>query len=107
MDIKLAISRSGHDKDCIYVIIKEEAETVYLADGRLKPIEKPKKKNKKHIQVIKKLPKEITEVLAQEDFRNEGVKRAIKLYKARSQGALARGKNVMEYQEEITCQKQM
>lgn len=80
MNIKLAVSRSGHDKDNMYVIVKEEANWVYLADGKLKPLEKPKKKNKKHIQMIKKLPKEITEVFMQENFRNEGIKRAIKLY---------------------------
>ncbi len=80
MDIKLAVSRSGHDKDSLYVIIKEEANLVYLADGKLKPIEKPKKKNRKHIQIIKNLPKEITEVFTQQDFRNEEIKRAIKLY---------------------------
>jgi len=74
MDIKLAVSRSGHDKDSIYVIVKEEANLVYLADGKLKPVEKPKRKN------IKKLPKEITEVFTQENFRNEEIKRAIKLY---------------------------
>ncbi len=81
MELKLAISRSGHDKDSIYVIVKEEANMVYLADGCLKPLEKPKKKNRKHIQVIKKLPKEITEVFTQENFRNEEIKRAIKLYR--------------------------
>lgn len=80
MDIKLAISRSGHDKDRLYVIIKEEADMVYLADGKLKPIENPKKKNWKHIQIIKDLPKEITEVFTQKNFRNEEIKRAIKLY---------------------------
>lgn len=78
---KLAISKSGHDKDSIYVIIKEDADKVLLADGRLKTVEKPKRKNKKHIQIIKKLPKEITEMLPQDrEFRNEEVKRAIKLY---------------------------
>lgn len=80
MDIKLAISRSGHDKDSLYVIIKEETNLVYLADGKLRPLEKPKKKNRKHIQIIKNLPKEITEVFTQQDFRNEEIKRAIKLY---------------------------
>ncbi len=80
MDIKLAISRSGHDKDSLYVIIKEEANLVYLADGKLKPMEKPKKKNRKHIQIIKNLPKDITEVFTHQDFRNEEIKRAIKLY---------------------------
>lgn len=78
---KLAKSLSGHDKDSIYVIVKEEAACVYLADGKLKPVERPKKKNKKHIQIINRLPKEITEMLPQHrEFRNEEIKRAIKLY---------------------------
>lgn len=82
MQGKLAISKFGHDKDSIYVIIKEEAANVYLADGRLKTVDKPKKKNKKHIQIIKKLPKEITEMLPTDrEFRNEEIKRAIKLYR--------------------------
>ena len=81
MNINLAISKSGHDKDNIYVIIKEEADMYYLADGKHKLLEKPKKKNKKHIQIIKKLPKEVTEVFTGKDnFRNEEIKRAIKLY---------------------------
>lgn len=85
MDIKLAVSRSGHDKDSLYVIIKEEANLVYLADGKLKPIEKPKRKNRKHIQIIKNLPKDITEVFTQENFRNEEIKRAIKLYQKQTE----------------------
>ena len=85
MDIKLAVSRSGHDKDSIYVIVKEEDNLVYLADGRLKPIEKPKRKNRKHIQIIKNLPKDITEVFTQENFRNEEIKRAIKLYQKQTE----------------------
>ena len=101
MDIKLAVSRSGHDKDSLYVIIKEEANLVYLADGKLKPLEKPKKKNRKHIQIIKNLPKEITEVFTQEDFRNEGIKRAIKLYRKSIMDTQG-----MKNQEETICQKQ-
>ena len=85
MDIKLAVSRSGHDKDSLYVIVKEEDNLVYLADGRLKPIEKPKRKNRKHIQIIKNLPKDITEVFTQENFRTEEIKRAIKLYQKQTE----------------------
>ena len=51
---KLAQSKSGHDKGSYYVIIKEEEADLYLADGRLKTVEKPKRKNKKHIQIKKK-----------------------------------------------------
>jgi len=49
----LASSKAGHDKDKIYVIIKEDREYVWLVDGRLKTISNPKKKRKKHIQPIK------------------------------------------------------
>ena len=49
----LASSKAGHDKDKIYVIVKEDTEYVWLADGKIKTLDKPKKKRKKHIQVIK------------------------------------------------------
>ena len=78
---KLAISKSGHDKGRLYVIIREEATDIYLADGKIRTVEKPKRKNKKHIQIIKNLPEEITALLTQtKEFRNEEIKRAIKLY---------------------------
>lgn len=78
---KLAISKSGHDKNKVYVILKEEDRWIYLTDGRIKPVENPKKKNGKHVQIIKHLPAEVTELLSQdEEYRNEEVKRAIKLY---------------------------
>jgi ribosomal protein L14E/L6E/L27E len=51
----LAYSLAGHDKGEIYLIIKEENEYVYVADGRARTVLSPKKKNRKHIQVIKKV----------------------------------------------------
>ena len=45
----LATSKMGHDKDTVYIIVKEEERYVYVSDGKLKTIENPKKKNKKHI----------------------------------------------------------
>ena len=52
----LASSKAGHDKNTVYVIIKEESEYIYLVDGKSRTLAKPKKKNKKHIQIIKKYP---------------------------------------------------
>ena len=81
---KLAISKSGHDKDHLYVIIKEEAECVYLADGISKTVEHPKKKNKKHIQIIKQIPEEVASLITdRNEFLDLEVKRAIKLFKVR------------------------
>ena len=48
-----AISRAGHDKDRVYIIIKEEGDFVYLADGKARGLKNPKKKKKKHLQLMK------------------------------------------------------
>lgn len=76
----LAFSKAGHDKDTVYVIVGEEADTVYLSDGRLKPVEKPKKKNIRHIQIMKKImDKEVAEKLQQgKTVRNEEIRKIIK-----------------------------
>ena len=76
-----AISKAGHDKDQMYVIIKEEGDFFYLSDGRLKGLEKPKKKRKKHIQVVKT---GMDEMLAEklrngQVVYNEEIKRALKI----------------------------
>ena len=49
---EFATSKAGHDKDRLYMIVGEEGECVYLCDGRLRGVEHPKKKKKKHIQII-------------------------------------------------------
>ena len=51
----LASSKTGRDKDAVYIIIKEEQEYVYLANGLNRRLSNPKKKNKRHIQIIKKM----------------------------------------------------
>lgn len=48
----LAKSLAGHDKGSLYIIIRTEGEYVYLSDGRHHPVDKPKTKNRKHIQLV-------------------------------------------------------
>lgn len=77
----LAVSRAGHDKDTLYVVWDVQDEYVWLVDGRLKPLDKPKKKKKKHIQIIYTIPENLQEKLLQkETIQNEDIKRAIKTY---------------------------
>lgn len=78
----LAYSKAGHDKQTLYMIVGEDSEYVYLADGKLKPIEHPKKKNKKHIQPVKwGYDKSIRErLLEKQSVRNEEIKRVIKIF---------------------------
>ncbi len=48
----LARSKAGRDAGKVFVIIGVDGEYVYLADGGLKTIDRPKKKKKKHTQII-------------------------------------------------------
>lgn len=76
---KFAKSKAGHDKDQIYVIIKEDEEYVYLMDGKTKTVDKPKKKKKRHIQVILKEDENVSRKLQEKEaLTNEEIKAAIK-----------------------------
>ncbi len=81
-EIKLARSMSGHDRGEIFVILKEETDFVFLADGVRRTVEKPKKKNRKHIRLICDIPADAAELLSPDtDLKNTEIKRALKLYK--------------------------
>ena len=69
----LAKSKAGHDKDHVYVIYGMDETYVYLIDGKLRKMENPKKKKKKHVQII----------LRQHDLSgmdDVGVKRILKMF---------------------------
>lgn len=76
-----ARSKAGHDKGRMYLIVREEEDFFYLSDGRSRGIENPKKKRKKHLQIIKT---GIDELLAEKlknnrTIYNEEIKFAIKI----------------------------
>ena len=48
----LARSKAGHDMGKVYVIIEVDDTYVYLADGSIRTLKNPKKKKRKHVQVI-------------------------------------------------------
>ena len=48
----LAYSKAGHDKGQLYVIYDVDETYVYLVDGKIRTISKPKKKKRKHVQII-------------------------------------------------------
>ena len=49
----LVRSAAGRDKDSFYIVVNIEADFLYLADGKHKLMDKPKKKRKKHSIFIK------------------------------------------------------
>ena len=42
-------SLAGHDKDTYFVAVKADGSNVYIADGKERKLESPKKKNIKQI----------------------------------------------------------
>ena len=48
-----ASSLCGHDKGRIYMIVSEDGEMVGLCDGTHRCVSNPKKKKKKHIQMMR------------------------------------------------------
>lgn len=79
-------SKAGHDKGDLLVIIAIEEEYVYLVDGNLRKLEKPKKKNKRHIQIINYIDEElVTKKTNNELITNQEIINAIKLYEAKVQ----------------------
>jgi ribosomal protein L14E/L6E/L27E len=67
----LAYSLAGHDKGELFLIINEDGNYVYVADGKLRLIDKPKRKNKKHIQIIKNFnPKTDTAFVTNEEIKH-------------------------------------
>lgn len=78
MELEFAKSLSGHDRNQYYLVVKKEEQNVYLANGTTKSLDSPKKKNRRHIQIIRKLPDEVREAL-EESVTDLTVKRAIKL----------------------------
>lgn len=69
----LAQSKAGHDKGHVYVVFNIEETYVYLVDGSIRTIDKPKKKKKKHVQIIC----EKHELSGIDDV---GIKRILKLF---------------------------
>ncbi len=60
----LVRSLAGHDKGTYYIIVREDAQYVYLADGRTKTVAGPKRKKKKHVQLSYKRDEDMASKLA-------------------------------------------
>ena len=83
----LAISRAGHDKDTLYVVLESDETYLWLADGKRRLLETPKKKKRKHVQVVKHLPEEILAQM-QSITLDANVKKILKNYRSMQENNL-------------------
>ena len=50
---QVVLSKAGKDRGSFYAIVLEEEEFAFIADGRLRKVEKPKRKRKTHLSFTK------------------------------------------------------
>ena len=78
---RFALSKAGHDKDTLYVVIGQEARFLYLCDGKYHTLEKPKKKALKHVVLYKAMlsPAMIQRIVEKEKIFDHEIKYVIKM----------------------------
>ncbi|MCI8838726.1 MAG: hypothetical protein HFG74_11835 [Hungatella sp.] len=82
----LCASLAGHDKGELFVIIGESKEYVSLVNGECRSLDRPKKKKKKHIQIIHDEEERKRKSLIEDGrIRDEEIRSMIRSYKRRSQ----------------------
>ena len=57
----LVVSKAGRDQGQLFYVIDADEQYVYLADGKSRKLEKPKRKKRKHIEQIPRTESRIDE----------------------------------------------
>ena len=80
----MARSKAGHDKGADFIVLKTDGEYAYLADGKTRKVERPKKKKLKHIQVSGKCAEEVVKAMENgEELTNCLVRKALAQFNTR------------------------
>ena len=86
--IRVVCSRAGRDKGKLMAVIGEDARSMLLCDGKERPIDKPKRKNKKHVSLTN------YEIKEKDLLSNRALRKALWEHSKHSQ-------------EELICQKKI
>ena len=57
----LIVSKAGRDKGQLFYVIDTDEQYVYLADGKSRKLEKPKRKKRKHVEQVPRKESRIPE----------------------------------------------
>lgn len=63
----LVVSKAGRDQGQLFYVIDADEQYVYLADGKSRRLEKPKRKKRKHIEQIPRTESRIAEKIRNGD----------------------------------------
>lgn len=83
---QIVCSKSGRDKGYFMVVVNEDENYLYVCDGKERPLERPKRKNAKHLCFT-------GTVLGEDKFKtNKSLKKALAVY--RDSAEKGRNRNV-------------
>ena len=63
----LIVSKAGRDKGQLFYVIDTDEQYVYLADGKSRKLEKPKRKKRKHVEQVPRTESRIAEKIRNGD----------------------------------------
>lgn len=76
---QIVYSKSGRDKKRVFIVLKVEGDYLYLSDGKLRLVDKPKKKKAIHVQPTNEVSKVVSDIIiAGKLLKNSDVKQALK-----------------------------
>ena len=78
---QICFSKAGHDKGGAFIILHSDDTYAYIAHGKLRTLEKPKKKKRIHIQISNEVNSEIENMLENELYINDShIRKALAKY---------------------------
>lgn len=79
---QVVYSKSGRDKRRPFIVVDFDEQYVYLVDGDLRKLEKPKKKKFMHVQIVNVVIEDIKQRLENDDYLNDAdFRKALQIYK--------------------------
>ncbi len=78
MEGRIVCSKAGRDKGYFMVVVKAEDGFLYVADGKERPLERPKRKNAKHLAMTN------TYLEKNSYSTNKSLKRELAVYRSRA-----------------------
>ena len=78
---QIVFSKCGHDKTLPFIVIAVDGEYLYLADGKNRRLEHPKRKKIKHVQKTNRVCEDIKKKLEDKSYLLDAdILKAIKEY---------------------------
>ena len=82
----LIVSKAGRDKGQLFYVIDTDEQYVYLADGKSRKLEKPKRKKRKHVEQVPRTESRIAEKIRNgEKVLNSELRKELASFEKQSQ----------------------